>query len=137
MRSERLYHSLGILGLAAAFVLTIVASYGVITGVTDAGLAGGACAVTFLVPSVFFLFYSRERTALDDRLRQLADVLEGYRQINMDELAAKIGATQKEAELLVAACVGRGYVRGRIDPTSRTFAILPSDQAPERQETRT
>ncbi len=90
MRAERLYYFLGICGLTATFVFAAIGSYGAIMGVPDAGFAGGACAVVFLIPSVVFLLYSRRRTAMDGRLKELADVLKGYRDISMEELAAKM-----------------------------------------------
>jgi len=123
MRAERLYYLLGVCGLTATFVFAVIGAYGALMGVPNAGFAGGACAMVFLIPSVVFLFYSRQRTAVDGRLKELADVLRGYRQISMDELANKMHTSPEEAELLVAACLGRGYIHGGIDPTGKIFTL--------------
>ena len=136
MRAERLYYFLGVAGLTATFALAVIGGYGAMIGVPDAGLAGGVCSVSFLIPSLVFLYYSRQKTAVDPRLMDLADVLKGYRHISLDELAAKIQTTPEEAELLVAACLGRGYVQGQIDPESKTFTLDIEEEGGEDAEGR-
>jgi len=121
MKAEGLYYFLGIGCLTATFVFLMIGVYGSIAVVPDAGLAGGLCALAFLIPGLVFLLYWRQRGSLDRRLEELAEVLRGYRQLAIADLAAKIDSTPDDAELLVAACIGRGYIHGHIDSKEKTF----------------
>lgn len=132
MKIERLYFYLGALSLALAIVFLALGLYGTAIGTPDSLLAGGICFMVFLLPAFLFLDYWSRRTGLDRRLRILADVLKGYRQISMEELAGKIDCSKEDAEFLAAACIGRGYVRGRIDPKEEAF--ISEELAPEKKE---
>jgi len=131
MKMERLYFYLGVLSLVLAVVFLALGLYGAAVGLPDSLLAGGVCFAVFLIPAYILLSYLSRGTALDKRLRIFADVLKGYRLISMKELAGKIDCTEEDAEFLVAACIGRGYIRGRIDMKERTFV---SDEPPSGKE---
>jgi len=60
-------------------------------------------------------------------------VLKGYREITMGDLGSKLDVKPDEAELLVAACIGRGYVKGRIVAGEGKF-VLAADQEQRRAE---
>jgi len=121
MKLERLYFYLGVLSLALAVVFLSLGIYGTAVGTPNALLAGGICFILFLLPAILFIGYWSRRAQMDDRLRMLADVLKGYRQITMEELSGKLDCSEEDAEFLTAACIGRGYVRGRVDVTDKTF----------------
>lgn len=123
MRTERLYFYLGVLGLVLSFIFLALGAYGSVISIADAGLAGGLCFIAFFVPAIFFLGYWRRSSILERQLRNLADVLRGYRQIALAEVAEKTGAAPRDIEILVAACIGRGYVKGRIDKDRGVFIL--------------
>ncbi len=128
MRGARIYYFLGLGCLAATFVFVVLAVYGAAAGIKDAPLAGSVCAVAFFIPGIVFLLYRTQATALDARLKALADVLKGYREVTMNELANKIGVKEEDAELLVAACIGRGLVKGRLVAGEGRFVLNENGQ---------
>ncbi len=123
MRIARIYYFLGLGCLAATFVFVVLAVYGAVAGIKDAPLAGTVCAMAFFIPGIVFLLYRTQSTALDSRLKALADVLKGYREVTMEELSEKIGVKREDAELLVAACIGRGLVKGRLVAEEGRFIL--------------
>ena len=121
MKTERLYFYFGVTSLALAVGFLALGLYGTVVGTPNAPIAGGVCFVIFVVPAYLFLSYWSRKAGMEKQLRMLADVLKGYRQLSMKELAVKIDCSEEDAEFLTAACIGRGYVRGRIDVTGKTF----------------
>lgn len=133
MRVATFYFRAGVACILLAFMFTVVAAYGVAAGVADAPLAGTACAILFLVPGIVFIMYRSRSTALERRLGELADVLRGYREVTMIELAEKLGVKPEEAELLVAACIGRGFVKGELLAGEGKFVSAAESQPPKTQ----
>jgi len=127
MRVETLCFRFGVACIVLALAFAVVALYGAAANVHDAPLAGGACAILFFVPGAVFMLYQYRWRELDRQLAELGSVLKGYQEVTMDELAGKLNVKPDEAELLVAACIGRGYVRGTIVAGERRF-VLAADQ---------
>ncbi len=127
MRPARLYLYLGVIGMTLSFVLLALGAYGSLVNITDAGLAGGLCFIVFFIPAVFFLTYWRRSSLLEKQLRNLADVLRGYREVTLTEIAEKSGIGPRDAEIFVAACIGRGYIKGHIDKERGAF-VLEEDE---------
>jgi len=133
MRVETLYFRFGVACIVLALAFAVIAVYGAAAGMHDAPLAGGACAILFFVPGVVFMLYQYRWRELDRQLSELASVLKGYREITMGDLGSKLDVKPDEAELLVAACIGRGYVKGRIVTGEGKF-VLAADQEQRRDE---
>jgi len=121
MKTERLYLFLGVTSLVLAIGFLSLGLYGTAVGTPNAPIAGGVCFTVFIVPAFLFLSYWSRKARMEKQLRMLADVLRGYRRLSMEELAGKIDCSEEDAEFLTATCIGRGYVRGRIDSAGRTF----------------
>lgn len=135
MKVERLYYLLGLGCLAVTFVFVVLAVYGAAAEIKDAPLAGVVCSVAFFIPGVVFLLYSAQCNALNSRLRGLAEILRGYREVTMEELAGKIGVKKEEAELLVAACIGRNLIKGRIVAGEGKFILEEGESQPTQGKT--
>jgi len=133
MNVKHLYFFFGFGSLIAAFIFLSIGIYGAVINVQDAGLAGVFCFIAFFIPGIIFTLYWRQSSALEKNLRNLSNLLKGYREIEIAELAEKIGTSSENTELLVAACLGRGYVKGRIDLTGKKF-VLETPEKPQDRE---
>ncbi len=123
MKVRTLYLLLCVSSLGTAFLFLVIGLYGIAVGINDAGLAGSVCFTAFIVPGIFFLYYWRRSTAIDRTLVSLVDILKGYPEITLKDLAAKIETTPQQAEILVAACIGRGLIRGHIEKQGNKFVL--------------
>ncbi|OGS51329.1 MAG: hypothetical protein A3K65_02945 [Euryarchaeota archaeon RBG_16_68_12] len=116
------YFVLGLGGLLVAAVLGLIGVVGLaVGGLAAVAPAAGICAGAAFFPGVVFLWMYAQANRRDRGLSEVGAMMEGYGEVSVATMAEKLGATEEEAERLMAMSIREGHARGRIDPKTRTF----------------
>ncbi|MBU4071761.1 MAG: PCI domain-containing protein [Candidatus Thermoplasmatota archaeon] len=79
-----------------------------------------------LTPGIILMFLGLRKRKAAKNLENLAELLRAYRRIKISKVAQKLGVTEYEAEMKIAACLDAGLVKGHIDRTTDEFFTLES-----------
>ena len=123
----QIFFFLGIAGLFfGCFFLLIGLILVVVGSFSGPGEIMLVLAILALIPGIFLMAIGlRKRKAAKD-LEKLAELLRAYRRIKISKVAQKLGVTEYEAEMKIAACLDAGLVKGNIDRVTEEFFTLES-----------
>src|SRR6266699_2065052 len=121
------YLVLGVLLLLGAAFCGLMTAVFVVTpsiggdSTTPVAAVSGACTAIFAVPAVVVVYLYRQTKRRDETLETVGALLRSVREIPVAQVAARVGKTPEEAEVLISQAVSKNLVQGYIDPRERKF----------------
>ena len=106
----------GILGI----LLTVVSA---VSPELGAGIAifFGVCTAALFAPAAILFYFYWKANARDKVLETVGAILRSVREISVQDVAAKIGKTPAETEVLISQSVAAGHAQGLVDPREGKF----------------
>jgi len=121
------YLVLGVLLLLGAAFWGLMTAVFVVTpsiggeSATPVAAVSGACTAIFAVPAIVVVYLYRQTKRRDETLETVGALLRSVREIPVAQVAARVGKTPEEAEVLISQAVSKNLVQGYIDPRERKF----------------
>lgn len=129
----------GILALLGGIILLGMGIYYYTVGLEDntpsenenAGfMLTTCCGIPGLVLGLILLAGAYYYVGKAKPLKDITNILRGYRVIHISEVAKRINKDDYQTEQLILKCITEGYVRGYINPKTREFVLDPSMGGP-------
>jgi hypothetical protein len=129
----------GILVLIGGIILLFMGIYYYTVGLEDytadenenAGfMLTTCCGIPGLVLGLILLTWAYYYVGKAKPLKDITNILRGYRVIHISEVAKRINKDDYQTEQLILKCISEGYVKGYINPKTREFVLDPSMGSP-------
>ena len=118
--NRRIWYELLAAGvLALSLASAILAAAGAALQQTLGVAASSLCAVTFLVPGLYFLGYSRRLRSRDLALAHAAAFVRSRDAIRIPELANELQVPPDDADRILRLAVEEGYLEGTFESEDR------------------
>lgn len=124
--------TLGLVLIIPGMLLLIIAVFGIIGGDKpedfNIGIGVSIFSLCMIAPGIL-LYRKGQRLEQDEiKIKKLVSMLTTYRRMSLQEMAAKLGIPETEAQNLLTLAIAQNLISGHIDRTTNEFFVSGSVQ---------